>query len=383
MVLMDNKFKVLLYSHFFYPSLGGLETVSLSLANGFIANGIDCKVITTSECLINDDFAFEVIRKPDRHNQKEIVKWADVVLFNGASLALQPWVLFYRKPFVWVHVGYQASCIDGLGWVDGHSAPITPLASIVYHIKLKGLSWGISEGLRLGLRRFFAKYLVSKNIAITEWMDKMQPLPRQVHIYNPFPVNQFLSSYTNEPEYDFLYLGRIVSEKGVATLLKAFSRTLKKIDSSPRLLMIGEGKWKVKMELLAKDLGIADLVTFAGKKSGMELVQFVSKGKIAIVPSEWYEPMGGVALELMAAGKNLIVSEYGGLKECVGDVGLTFKNGDDTDLANQMLKLLNDQSLRESLLHKGKQRIEMFNPDIFINAYIDLLKEVAKWEGNR
>jgi len=375
---MGKRLKILLYSHYFYPALGGLETVSLSLANGFVKSGLECKVITKSENTNADDFGFEVVRNPDKAKKKELVKWADVVLFNGASLELQPWIILYGKPFVWVHVGYQVSCIDGLGWVDGFKAPITPFPSIVYHIKLKGLAWGLKAGSKLFLRRFVANNLITKNIAITQWMKDKQPLPRQVHIYNPFPVSQFITDTPAEPEYDFIYLGRLVSEKGVSTLLKAFALVHQQSNTSPRLLMIGDGKWKEKMEALATDLNIDQAVTFAGKKSGQPLVDMVAKGRIAVIPSEWFEPMGGVALELMAAGKNLIVSEFGGLKECVGDVGLTFPNGDHVALAECMTLLLNDAELRKTQIEKGKERIKQFDPEIFIEQYIDMLATLVK-----
>ena len=371
--------KVLLYSHNFHPAIGGLETVSLALANGFAQNNIDCVVVTTSAG--NDDsiFPFKVVRQPNRKQQIDLVKWADVVLFNGASMALQPWLLWYRKPFMWTHVGYQVSCIDGLGWVEGEAAPIKPLASVIYHIKRKGIVWGVKEGFKLALRRFIAKHLVTKNIAITKWMNDIQPLPRQVHIYNPFPINQFLGSAANTNfEYDFIFLGRIVSEKGVPTLLNAFHILLQQnpqIDS--KLLIIGDGKWRDKMEALCHSLDISAKVTFAGKQSGQALVDWVSKGQIAVIPSEWFEPMGGVALELMAAGKNLIVSELGGLKECVGNVGLTFMNGDANDLAACMAKLLHNKQLRDEQKAMAAERIKLFDPSIFVAQYIEVLKSAV------
>jgi len=371
--------KVLLNSHFFYPSLGGLENVSLTLAEGFVANGIECKVITVTPDDGTKKFSFDVIRNPNKKQKIELVKWADVILFNGASMALQPWVLLYRKPFVWVHQGYQVSCIDGLGWIDGNKAPIGVYKSIVYHTKLRGLKAGITGGAKLILRRFIAKNLVTKNVAITTWVQNLQPLPRQVQIYNPFPLDQFLSDFKDKPQhqYDFVYLGRIVSEKGVSTLLKAFAVLVHQHSVNTNLLLIGDGKWRGKMEDLATDLKISDFVTFAGKKSGPELVESVSKGRIAVIPSEWYEPMGGVALELMAAGKNLIASEYGGLKECVGDAGLTFKNGDSIELAECMSKLLKDHALQAKQRLIGKERVKLFHPSVFVKQYIDLLKSIA------
>lgn len=370
--------KVLLYSHCFYPSVGGLETVSMTLADGFIRNGVDCKVVTTTPGEGDRKFSFDIIRNPGRKQQVSLIKWADVVLFNGASLALLPWLILLRKPFVWVHVGYQVSCIDGLGWVNGQAAPLRPFSSFLYHKKLKGLKHGIKDGLTLFIRRLVARHLVSRNIAITEWMNKMQPLPRQVHIYNPFPLDQFAVSGPARPEYDFLYLGRIVSEKGILTLLKAFAQVQLQTGGTHRLLLIGDGEWRAKMEQAAQQLRISDSVTFAGKQTGAELVEWVGKGKIAIVPSEWYEPMGGAALELMASGKNLIVSEKGGLKECVGKAGLTFPNGDHEALASCMVRLLQDVPLQQGQLQEAKERVKLFSPDRLIAQYIMMLKEVAR-----
>lgn len=371
--------KVLLYSHAFHPSLGGVETVSLALARGFLANGVECKVVTQSHAEASDGtmFPFEVIRQPGRQRARALVRWADVVLFNGASLALQPWVILERKPFIWVHVGYQAACVDGLGWVDNAPAPITPIASIRFHARRSGWAFGLKEGLKLMLRRAVATFVVDRNVAITHWMDKAMPLPRQVHIYNPFPIEQFRGADTLSPEFDFFYMGRMVQEKGVDILLRAFAEVCKRRPGSTvRLLLIGDGGARPEMERLVTEFGLSDAVVFAGRQSGAALVEWTSKGRIGVIPSVWYEPMGGVAVELMAAGKSLIVSEAGGLAECVGDAGLVFPNGDHMALADRMLKLLDDPELQRAQSARARNRAEYFLPALFVTQYIALLNDV-------
>ena len=371
--------KVLLYSHAFHPSLGGVETVSLALARGFLANGVECKVVTQSPADSSDKtiFPFEVVRQPARQQSRDLVRWADVVLFNGASLALQPWVILERKPFVWVHVGYQAACIDGLGWVDNAPAPITPLPSIRFHARRSGWAFGLKEGLKLMLRRAVATFVVDRNVAITHWMDKAMPLPRQVHIYNPFPIEQFRGADNPSPEFDFFYMGRMVQEKGVDILLRAFAEVhRRRPGSKARLLLIGDGGARTDMERLVTEFDLSDAVVFAGRQSGSALVEWTSKGRIGVIPSVWYEPMGGVAVELMAAGKSLIVSEAGGLAECVGGAGLVFPNGDHIALADQMLKLLDDPELQRAQSDRARERAQSFLPALFVTQYIALLEEV-------
>jgi glycosyltransferase involved in cell wall biosynthesis len=369
---------VLLYSHAFHPSLGGVETVSMALAQGFIANGVACKVVTQSEAGggAAPDFGFEVIRRPGQAEARALVHWADVVLFNGASLALQPWVLLQRKPFVWVHVGYQAACIDGLGWVDNAPAPLTPLASVRFHARRSGWGFALREGLKLALRRAVAKRAVHRNVAITRWMDQALPLPRQVQIYNPFPIAQFAGADRPNPEFEFFYMGRMVQEKGVDVLVHAFAEVLRRRGPGPRLLLIGDGGARPDIERIVAEHGIGDAVVFAGKQSGVALVDWVGRGGIGVLPSVWYEPMGGVTIELMAAGKCLIVSAQGGLAECVGDAGLVFPNGDAMALADRMLELLHDPARRDALAAVARERARQFLPERFVAQYIALLRDV-------
>lgn len=372
--------KVLLYSHAFHPSVGGVETVSMALAQGFLATGgIECRVVTQSEAGSAPpmDYGFEVIRRPQRAQQRELVRWADVVLFNGASLALQPWVLLARKPFVWVHVGYQAACVDGLGWVDNASAPITPLASVRFHARRSGWATALREGLKLWLRRGVAQFAVDRHVAITQWMQQALPLPRQVQIYNPFPIAQFAGADLPNPAFDFFYMGRLVQEKGVDVLVRAFAEVLERHGPGPRLLLIGDGAARPVIEQMVAELGLADVVVFAGRQSGAALVEAVGRGAIGIIPSAWYEPMGGVAIELMAAGKCLIVSAQGGLAECVGDAGLSFPNGDHAALAERMQQLLDDPVRRAALSSAARTRAQQFLPGRFVAQYVGLLQDVV------
>jgi glycosyltransferase involved in cell wall biosynthesis len=206
-------------------------------------------------------------------------------------------------------------------------------------------------------------------------MANAQPLPRQIQIYNPFPIDRFRNAApASQAEFDFLYLGRMVSEKGVDTLIQAFARVVAQAPKRPRLLLIGDGDRLPQMQQLATSLGLASDVCFAGRQSGHALVEWVGKGAVGVVPSAWKEPMGGVAVELMAAGRGLIVSEQGGLAECAGDAGLRFSNGDAQGLANCMLRLLADPQLRQTLGQRALQRAALFAPERFVDQYIDLLR---------
>ncbi len=117
-------------------------------------------------------------------------------------------------------------------------------------------------------------------------------------------------------------------------------------------------------------------VIFMGIKTGQDLVEIVSDSSTGIVPSAWEEALGGVAIELMAAGKNLIVSKRGGLKETVGDAGLTFPNGDAAALSQCMKKLLENEVLAAVQRKKALERAELFNELFLTRRYIELFEKI-------
>jgi glycosyltransferase involved in cell wall biosynthesis len=372
--------RVLLYSKLFFPATGGLETVSLTLAEQIALAGHSCTVLTEHPASpeLERRFPFTVERGPSRTRRLELVREADVVHSNGASLALFPYAKVLRKPFLWTHQGYQMVAVDGLGWLDGAPAPLTPIASIRWHARRRGLRRGGVEAIKLGLRRV-AGHLVDKNVAITNWVAMRQPLPNQVVIYNPFPLSRFKRDAgppPAAPRYDFLFVGRLVGEKGVRTLLRALASLNRRPGRRPAtLLVVGDGE-RAALEGVAASLGLGAHVSFVGTKRDQELVDAMAQARVAVVPSEWEEAMGGVAIELLAAGLPLVVSERGGLSEIAGDAAWTFPNGDHEALAAVMARVLDDEGLRISKRDLAKQVVERFDEKRLARQYLDLYAEL-------
>lgn len=374
---------MLLYSPVFWPSLGGVEAITETLGREMIAAGIDCRVVTETPSDEARDYPFEVIRKPSITERFRLTNWCDIVHSNSASVAFWPYCELLKKPFIWTHNGYQVACIDGLGWEAGNPAPIAPIASFRHHWKLNGARKALIGGFKLIFRRYVAIQGVSLNIPATRWVDKRLKLPRSVQAYTPYPNAGFLSSTGDKinPKIDFLYVGRLVTEKGVDTLIQALALLSEKRDQRPTLRIIGGGPQAPGLKALTKDLDLLGQIDFTGPLSGDKLKDAIAETSIALVPSIWEEPMGGVTLELLSAGKSLIVSQKGGHAEVCGDAALTFSNGDPEALAARMATLLDSPMKQAQLREAAKGRIGQFSAKRLTRRYISIYESVvADWQ---
>lgn len=108
-----------------------------------------------------------------------------------------------------------------------------------------------------------------------------------------------------------LFVGRLVPEKGISTLIRACAR------ASVELRIVGEGRLKDDLKALVVDLG-AD-VEFLGSLLPSEVASEMRRAQIVAVPSEWHEVSPLVVLEAMAHGTPVIGTQLGGLPEMLGD----------------------------------------------------------------
>ncbi|MBD2230095.1 glycosyltransferase family 4 protein [Phormidium tenue] len=370
--------KILLYSYVFYPSIGGVETITATLAENIQRLGHHCIVVTEAMLYGHQELEvdYEIYRKPTLRKRLSLAHQCDLVHSNGASVAMFPFAQLANKPFIWTHNGYQVACVDGLGWFDGEPAPMTPRESLLFHLKKRGLIHFCKEAIKLSIRRYVADQ-VDLNIAATHWVAKRQPLKNQVVAYTPYPLAKLRAARQDiSKKYDFIYVGRLVSEKGVDTLLQAFQRLMMEPEyRHTTLAVIGEGERKQELETIADRLKLQDKVFFLGAKRGQDLIRVIEQATIGIVPSIWEEPMGGVSLELMAAGKVVITSSRGGHSECVGDAGLKFENGNYNQLCNSMKILVSDHDCFIELCNNIRNQISMFDEFELTQRYAEIYKQ--------
>ncbi|MDT0646266.1 glycosyltransferase family 4 protein [Zunongwangia sp. F260] len=337
--------KILFLSHKFYPDIGGIEVNSEILATAFSEAGNEVHLATWTEKDGEKNFAFEVIRKPSRRRLIKEHLWADLIYENNPCLRLSWPSLFIPTPGV-VALRTWISRMDG--------------------------TIGLQDRLKFGwLTRAKAVIAVSQAVKTRSW-------PSATVIGNPYRKDVFKIIPGVNRNKTFVFLGRLVSDKGADIAIKALDELSTEHENSQfSLTIIGDGPERKKLEKLVKESCLEEKVTFCGSLGGQELVEALNAHKYIIVPSKWEEPFGNVVLEGMACGCIPIVSDGGGLPDAVGNAGLLFRRGDVKSLVAQIEKISGSATLEESLRNAAIKHLAAHTPELISGKYLQVLQQAS------
>lgn len=391
--------RVLIYAHFFAPSVGGVETYARLLADGLTkrsspdgTNKMEITVVTHTPAQMNYDaeFPFRAVRQPGWFDLLKLIRDADVVQLAGPSLLPMFLALVLGKPIVIEQHGYQAACPNGLLLYEptkevcpGHF--MARSYSKCLACNQKSLGWRKSLGVLLLTfpRRWLCRH-VGTNIAITSHVARRLDLPKTRVVYYGIPDLLPADSVhrtkaipgTPEPIY-FAYVGRLVSEKGLPLLLQATRRLLDQ-GYDFRVILVGDGPERENLEAEAISLRLQKQLIFTGFLSGESLEDTLRNVAAVVMPSIWEETAGLAAIEQMFRGRPVIVSDIGGLGEVVGSTGLKFPIGDVEALANCMRQVLNKPSIVSQLGQKARLRaLDCFDLERMLRDHVAIYDQLC------
>ena len=309
--------KILIFSHSFYPAIGGIESISEILAENFVKAGHEVHLLTwTKECG-EKTFSYPITRNPKLIDLFKCIAWADVLFENNPCFQLSWPNSLLNKPKV---SGLQT-------WIGTNGNQL----NFKEKIKRKGLA--------------LSTKLIACSTAI-----KDKTADQAIVIPNPYDSEKFRIKAEIIKSKDFLFLGRLVSDKGVGLAIKAFKLYHEQnTGEQSSLTIVGNGPEKDNLVQEVKNAGLEDHVEFLGSVQGEKLVDILNAHRFLLVPSIWDEPFGIVVLEGMACACVPIVSDGGGLPEATGNAGLTFIKGDVNDLYKCMLQVKQDKYLVQEL----------------------------------
>ncbi|HJT45671.1 MAG TPA: glycosyltransferase, partial [Chthoniobacterales bacterium] len=220
--------KILLGSHYFLPSAGGIETASALLAGEFVQLGHEVRVVTQTAASTEQEFP--VIRRPGVFELIRQIRWCDVFLQNNISLRTMWPILFVRRPLFIIHQTWISDEHGRVGWLH----------------RLKFFL------LRLG-----------RSFAISDAIAAQLPVPAE-KIGNPFDDDVFKDFGDIARNNDLIFVGRLVSDKGLDVLIDALA-ILRDSEVNARLTVAGDGPERPVIENQIANLKLQSNIYFAGQ----------------------------------------------------------------------------------------------------------------------
>ena len=347
-------------SPWFYPHLGGVESHVQSLSRELAARGHEVTVVTTrhdtSSPRRETMDGFEIVR----------VKPRLVAMRTPIAPRIRSALRGIPADVIHAHLPPPLSAHYAADVAEPRGVPLV----VPHHcdVDLPSLIGALVETLyrrSLGpstLRRAAKVIVTTRTYAATSryvWRHSPVVIPNAVDAERFTPdvdgrsVRARLRIPADRPVA--LLVGRIVPHKGVEHFIEA-ARYLPGV----QLLVAGEGASLESMERLAAALNVEDRVRFLGRVAQEDLPRVYAACDVFVLPSvSRLEAFGIVALEAMATGKPVVVTDIPGVREVIEDgrEGLLTDPVNPQDLADKVRRLIEDPGLRREMGRLGREKV--------------------------
>jgi rhamnosyl/mannosyltransferase len=360
----------------YYPVLGGIENHVRVLAEAGAARGHDVTVLVTS---------------PDRHTRREELNGVQVIKtsrwINISSAPLSPALFFEARKLgrtadiIHLHFPYPPGEMARLFISSRAKTIITYHSDIVRQKLLRAVYqpwlWRIlrkadrivaTSGRYIDTSPYLSQFK-SKCSIIPLGTDVARYAQVKPEIVADLRSNLLLygTKAQEKPQFVLLSVGRLRYYKGLDDLIRALPQI-----PDARCVIVGDGPLSAEWQQLARSVGVADRVFFAGEVSDLELPYYYAACDLFVLPANARaEAFGTVIVEALAAGKPVISTEVGTGTSWVnvhGQTGLVVPPRDPAALAAAINQLLGDDQLRDQMGHAAQARA---NEEFAVERMID------------
>ena len=366
--------RVLYWTDFFLPHIGGVETFGGDLIPALQARGHEVTVVTSSHKA--DLPAFDRVGSIPVHR---FPMWRalrtndlrELVSIRQAVSVLKREV----KPDI-THLHFGATSYIHL---QTQAAVWTPTLTTVHALTQTSLT---DTSL---LRRIVQASQAVNAVSVAGYDLLRQAFPeaadRFSFVYYGLATSAESAIEVIAPRFDepvILCLGRLAPQKGFDLALKAFAQVEKALPRA-RLMIVGEGVEESSLKQLAVSLGIAEKVDFTGSVPPEQVYTVINKATMMLLPSR-FEGLPLVALQAARMQRPIVSSAVDGLPELVvdQDSGLVLKHNDDRELAEAILSLMRDPPRAIGMGKALAERFEKcFGFDRCVSRYESLYHSVV------
>jgi glycosyltransferase involved in cell wall biosynthesis len=174
------------------------------------------------------------------------------------------------------------------------------------------------------------------------------------------------------------YFGRLKRYKSIDHLLQVLPAVLERIPAL-RLMIVGEGDDRPRLEALSREMGLTDRVTFTGFVDERTKVELLQTMWVKVTTSS-KEGWGLTVLEANACGTPVVASNVPGLRDAVRDneTGLLYRYGDLGDLAAKIVEVVTNTELRERLTREGLRWAREFDWERSADQTLEVLNRMQR-----
>ncbi|MBI3160117.1 MAG: glycosyltransferase family 4 protein [Chloroflexi bacterium] len=364
--------RVMLWSEFYFPDVGGLEVWAYNLMQALRPRGFEFVVLashggksTSDEDLID---GVPVYRFP----LLQALEKRDLMAFKRATQRIKA-----------IHAEFQPDVIHinclpcSFLYFRAGLDKLTPTFTTLHALRITGE--GINRLMSELFRASHAITAVSRYILESALTVAPDILPRAEVVYNGKPLPSLAPAPLSLEPPVFLLYGRWVHDKGFDTGIEAF-RLLAAEYPLARLWIAGHGLKERALKEQTAQLGLTSQVEFLGVVAPEEIPGLLNQTSAVLVPSRWEEPFGLVALEAGQMARPVIASRAGGLPEVVADgqTGLLVPKEDPAALAGAMRWLLDHPARAVEMGQAGRARAEtMFGFEPMVARFEALYRQTA------
>ena len=185
--------------------------------------------------------------------------------------------------------------------------------------------------------------------------------------------------------FQILSIGYLIERKGFEYLITAVEEVLK-VHNNVKLKIVGSGPLEVRIKKLIKELGLEETIEIIGNVSDEKLLEIYNLSDLFVLPSIVdsqgnTEGLGVVLLEAMACKLPVIASNIGGIPDIIhdGETGLLVPEKDSMEISLSIIKLIENEDLRELIALKGYNMVkEHFIWEKIAKEYISIYQEIIK-----
>lgn len=229
-----------------------------------------------------------------------------------------------------------------------------------------------------------SKYYIDDSKYLKKYKEKVKVIPNGINLKEfdiPISKEECRKKLGLPLEKDIiLFLGALIPKKGPDILLKAMSKIIKK-HTNMMLILAGSGIMRKELEKLSQKLGIKGNVKFTGFVEERLKPLYYKASDIFVLPSIIKTEVFPVTLlEASASGLPMVVSDLDTFK-CIieeGYNGLFTKRGDEKNLADAIIYLLENEDIREKIGKNARKKVENYSWERIAEMTEEVYKSLIK-----